>query len=136
MKIFVKIPDNGILEDGTKRNIGRELKFFKGIYVSIKIEPVGKKRSDLQNAYYWGVVIKDITNAINNEGNNYSNSQVHELLKSELGFHDLIGISTFQKEVVRSTTKYTTKEFEDYLERCRAWAVDVLNIDIQLPKKF
>lgn len=96
-----------------------------------------KFRSSAQNAYYWGIVIASITDAMNEQGNNFINDDVHEFMKNEIGLrHRMrIGGSDVYRDVIRSTRKYTTAEFEEYMEACRAWAAEYLNIQIPLPKE-
>lgn len=136
MKIYTKVSDQGNIADNVKKQILRELKKLSKSYIEIRILPVGKKRSDLQNAYYWGVVINYITDAINILGNNLNPDQVHELLKLEIGINTTFFVKGVKKNIVKSTTKYTTLEFEEYLEKCRIWALDMLNINIPLPNEY
>ena len=136
MKIFTHVSSDGKLPLIISQNIKKELLFFKNKHVQINIKGIGNNRSTKQNKYYWGVVIDDITLAINEAGGSIRPTMVHELLKNELGIHEMITVGNTQKEVCKSTAEYNPKEFEDYLEKCRAWAVDILNIEINLPKEF
>ena len=136
MKMYATVDKNGRLPEKISKHIGSELKLLSGYNVKIIIDTVKNERSNNQNAYYWGVVICDIKNAINAEGNNLTPDQTHELLRQELGLCDSICVNGVYKDVYRSTTKYNTKEFGEYMEKCRAWAADVLNIEINLPKEY
>ena len=37
-----------------------------------------KKRSDLQNQYYWGIVVPLVKSAINDLGNTYTTENIHD----------------------------------------------------------
>lgn len=84
--------------------------------VEIIIRKPVKERSVNQNAYYWAVVIKLLT-----ESTGHSSAEQHKAMKNRF----LGG---------RSTSSITTKEFEDYIEQIRAWAGEQ-NIIIPDPER-
>ena len=83
-------------------------------------------RSQKQNAYYWGVVLKIIGDEIG-----YLPDEVHQLMGKEF--------LSYEKEpgelFIRSTTKLNTKEFEDYLSHVRRFAATELSIMVPLPNE-
>ena len=84
--------------------------------VEIIIRKPVKDRSIDQNSYYWGVVIK-----LTSEASGHAANEQHKEFKAKF----LGG---------RSTTKLTTKEFEDYIEQIRAWSSEQ-NIIIPDPER-
>lgn len=99
-------------------------------YVSISRK--GKKRSLPQNSYYWGVVIKILGWELG-----YFEGEIHESLKQMFGpketFHNVLTDKGYVQP--KSTSKYTTIEFENYLEAIRTWAITDLNIYIPEPNE-
>jgi hypothetical protein len=92
--------------------------------VEIIIRSPRKKRSNDQNEYYWGVVLKLIA-----DQTGHTDEEVHEHLKWRfLRKHGRL-------ETVKSTTKLSTIEFEEYLSKVRQFASGELNIYVPLPNE-
>ena len=91
----------------------------------------------MQNAYYWGVIIQLIKLAFKEQnGDIYTNLEVHEMLKIQLHFKELVNKET--GEIIKigtTTTTDSTVQFEEYEEDCRRWASEWLNIQIPLPNE-
>lgn len=85
-----------------------------------------KKRSLNQNAYYWGVVLKVLSD---HTGFN-TDETYQEMAKMFLSYQN--GAKTF----VKSTTRLTTLEFEQYLEKIRQWAQVEMLVRIPLPNEI
>lgn len=79
--------------------------------------PQGKTRSSRENAYYWPVVVGILSDELG-----YSPKMMHEILKEEHGLKETSEAFGKRYIISKSTTEYTTVEFEDYLTRCRVWA--------------
>jgi hypothetical protein len=79
-----------------------------------------KERSPWYLKYYWSVVIPHIRKAANDLGNDWDNDTTHNYLKT-------------QYTPKGSTKNLTGKEFERYLERCRLFAAEFLQISIPDP---
>jgi hypothetical protein len=114
------------------------LETLEGKQVVVTVDLFRKKRSDRQNRYYFGVVVADIREAMQELGNTVSPDDVHYFLKSEVAgmkspIYDLNGEVVGWR--VDTSTKLTTQEFENYMEQCRAWAAEHLNIIIDLPNE-
>lgn len=89
--------------------------FKDGTEVEISIKKVSKKRSNKQNSFYWGVVILILSDHFG-----YDPDEMHMVLREKfLRIHD-------DKHpdfvIAKSTTKLTTIEFVDYIERIQRWA--------------
>ena len=92
----------------------RALAKFRGREVQVLVESKKKRRSDRQNAYYWGVIIEILS-----DFTGYSADEMHEALKSKfLGFYD----KKTGLRIVSSSAKLSTADFEKYLAQIRAWA--------------
>lgn len=91
-----------------------------------------KDRSNNQNRYYWGVVVKLIC-----DHTGYSADEIHEILKYKFLSYPITLLAKEKEElyVATSTTKLDTKQFEDYLSRVREWASIKLGVFIPQPNE-
>jgi len=114
---------------------------FAGRRVVVTIERARKTRSTPQNAYYWGVVVPYIVRAFIEAGNGLTegNKDDHELmhqflkdrfLKNGVTISDQDGVAY---ELSSSTTRATTFEFMEYLDKIIHFAADSLNTVIPPP---
>lgn len=83
-------------------------------------------RSQKQNAYYWGVVLKIMGDEIG-----YLPDEVHQLMGKQFLSYERSPGELF----IKSTTKLSTVEFEDYLSNVRRFAATELNIYVPLPNE-
>lgn len=110
--------------------------WLKTLYPKSKngIEIVVKKwlntRSQSQNRYYWGVIIK----MIGDEQGEIDQNKIHALLKS-LFLKGGVEVNGKRYEIIKDTHDLDTIEFEDYCEKCRQWASQELNLYIPLPNE-
>lgn len=104
--------------------IRQQVKEGNAAYI-LEIYKAKAKRSLNQNSYYWGVVVTILA-----DETGYTIDEVHQ----ELGGMFLRYVKS-GKEFVRSTATLDTLEFEKYLEQCRKWAWNDLNITIPLPNE-
>ena len=116
--------ENGKLTITDRQALKRWLHTLKGkVYVTIKKKR--KKRSTPQNAYMWSCVYKIVSNHTG-----YTLEECHQLfgkmfLKYEKNGHVFI----------KSTTKLSTVEFEDYMESIRRFASMELSLWIPEPNE-
>lgn len=99
---------------------------FKNQKVTVVLDKAHKNRSNNQNAYYWSCVIGMIA-----DETAHTKEEVHSML----GMKFLKFVNGKGLEYVRSTTDLTTTEMEEYLEECRRWASEFLNLYIGLPNE-
>lgn len=102
----------------------------------IKVERKKKKRSIQQNSYYWGVVIKLMTQFFKGEGIVKNEDETHQILTYK--FLKVVCAITDDGEVVervKSTTELSTVEFEEYILNIRVWVSDFFNVDIPEPNE-
>jgi hypothetical protein len=96
------------------------------------------KRSLQQNAYYWGVVVYEVRRGMNEEGNDFESTEIHEFLKARFNYKEVVKVNEDTGEVKtekipRSTAKLTKTEFAEYIERIQQFAVEFFNIIIPNP---
>jgi hypothetical protein len=95
-----------------------------GGMVELAISRVTKQRSLAQNRYYWGVIVKAVSDEMG-----VIPDVAHGIMASIW-----LKIGTEYKgrryEFARSTTTLSTKDFKEYCENCRMWAAEELNINI------
>jgi hypothetical protein len=91
--------------------------------VVITVKKRKKSRSDRQNAYYWGVVIKILSDELG-----YEPEEMHQALKQKF-----LGIEAKPLPTTKSTASLTTLEFIEYTDQIIRWSSQELNIVIPDP---
>ena len=114
-----------------KEKVQNVLKRNEGKCVQITIGDIGNKRSNNQNAYYWGCVLKYVS-----EHTGYSENELHEVFKNMFLPKKFITINDREIEITKSTTQVKTTEFEEYVERIREYAGSELQVVIPLPNEI
>jgi len=123
------VDENGVLYLNDARGYAALLKSLAGKKVAIK---VGKpQRSDNQRRFYFGVIVKILAD----EWGYNPPEQMHDALREE--FLRLEADPEHGKPLptVRSTSDLNTAEFEDYLDRIRAWAATDYGIVLPFPNE-
>lgn len=90
-----------------------------------------RNRSTVQNAYYWFLLTMLETETGNDK------DDLHEYFKYMILDNGTVSIAVFETKIpIRpSTTKLTTLEFEDYLEKIRVFASRELGIFLPKPNE-
>lgn len=94
------------------------------------------RRSDAQNAYLWGVVYPLIGDTVRACGNDdTSDDDVHLMLRAKFLRRTVVNRQTGEAMgvVVGSTADLDTAAFSDYVEKCRQWAAEMLDLEIPDP---
>ncbi len=116
-----------VLAEWIKKNSGKD------IVLSVKVKR--KQRSTPQNGYYWSVVVPMVTEAINSYGNEYSNDDTHEYLKSRFNSKDVeVGDGNYL-QLPMSTSGLDTAEFAGYIDQIQQFASMVLGVYIPSPNE-
>lgn len=129
------------VENGTfKRNrslIKQVIKQFEGKDILLKITKKRKTRSNEQNRYYWGVIIKFWQLLLIEEwGEYYTTNQTHEFLKYNCNYSEKVNEDTGEiLRVTNSTTDNSTTDQEIFQEKCRRLADDMFGSLIPLPNE-
>jgi hypothetical protein len=115
----------------SKKSFYDTLKILTGVKL-IKIEKYSKKRSNPQNRYYHGVVLKYLS-----ETTGFSVSEMHEVLKAKfLPYERANRITGEVVQFGRSTTELNTLQYEEFLEQVRIFAINQLDCLIPLPNEI
>ena len=102
---------------------------FRGQTVEVTIEKRRKRRTDNQNSYYWGVVIRTIANECGYRSDEELAAVHAELKKKFLPHNGKLALP-------QSTTTLNTADFTEYIEKVRAWAATELGIYIPDPNEI
>ena len=118
------------LQDQVKESIARWITTFKnGTHLDIIIRKHKTKRTLEQNAYYWSVVVPILADEFGHD----NAEDMHEDLKRE--FNPVPSKLDPSKKIGGSTTKLSTVEFADYVDRICRWAATEHGIYIPPPTK-
>jgi hypothetical protein len=126
---------HGLVKDG--KFVADDLALFRkafycheGKAVELQVKRYRKVRSLNQNAYYWGVVIPMIGNAMGET----DIEAVHEVIKHEHHYY-IATVGKSELHVPLSTADLSTLEFEQFLEKVRRWASEFFSLYIPLPNE-
>lgn len=105
---------------------------MEGQKVDITVAKAKKRRSNGQNAFYYGVVIPAVKELFSASGDTVSETFVHTYLKAEIGgFKTMITMPDGTKRYAcDSSTKLSTMQWEDWMDKIRAWAAEY---DVMIP---
>lgn len=116
---------------------------FAGHRVEVVIKRARKQRSSAQNAYYWGVVVPyvlrafiDLGNPLT-EGNKDDHELIHQFLKDRFlrNGEQITDADGVVYDLSSSTTRATTVEFMEYIDRIISFAAESLNCAIPAPNE-
>lgn len=127
----------GVIGKRIQSRINAFIEQLNGRSIYVEIGPVYGGRSNNQNRYYWGVIVRVLKAAILEAwGDDLSSDEVHDILKKECNYIERVNVSTGEiLKIPRSTTNQSTVEAEDYYERCRRWIYEWFNLVVPLPNE-
>jgi len=106
-----------------------------GDYV-LEVKERKKKRSNNQNAYYFGVVVTMICKRFIDLGNDVNLEHTHDFLKATFNYKEIVKEETGEIfKVPIKTSELSTAEFNEYIERVIRFGAEVLDIYIPLPNE-
>jgi len=132
-----KIKDNK-LQLIKRHKLDTALKIFnENDNIKITFEKLSKKRSNMQNSYYWGVVIDIIKSGLIEVGyKNITADKTHDLLKLKYLKSEIANELTGEViNTLGTTTSLTTSDFAEYIDNCKDFAMEYLNIYIPDPNE-
>lgn len=134
---MTKTEQYGYVEGGklhilNRRRMNEDLRQFKNVDVVIIIKKRGK-RSLPQNAYYWGVVVKEIQLRFRELGTDADMDDIHEALKTKFNYERLVTADGEVIDIPKTTTELNKDEFGSYIDRIIEWAATSLEISIPAP---
>jgi hypothetical protein len=136
-KITIRSNVNG---GNLKRNrnlIIDAIRSFEGKEVLITFEKSKKKRSNPQNAFYYGVIIPIVQNCLRDAGYIMTNEATHDLIKLKF-LKEVILTNEDTGEVVervKSTTELSTSQFMDFVAEIRIFTNEYFGVDIPEPNE-
>jgi hypothetical protein len=114
-----------------KKKLFDILKKLKPVKQCIEIKQYRKGRSNNQLRYYFGVVLKTISNETGNDV-----EALHEYFKKKFNPAEVKFKATGESLIVGgSTAEFDTADMEAYLEQIRIFALSELHILISLPNE-
>ena len=119
-------------KEAEKKRLYSILKKLKPVKYVLDIKQFRKKRSNRQNRYYFGVIVKILSQELG-----YFPDEIHELLKQKFRPKQIAIKTTGEVfQVGSSTTEDDTFHAEEYYEMIRTWALQELDILIPLPNEY
>lgn len=137
MNSFTCTVAGGRLPEQTSIKVASVIRSLEGKQITISVQEHKRKRSNQANAYLWGVVYPAMVAAFREHGNMVDSEDVHLFCKLHVAKLKQV-IVTPDGEIlhsVGSTAKLTTTEFMDYVTAVKAWAKEVLGIDVPEPNE-
>lgn len=122
---FTAISERGELTFNDPQRLKHFLAMNPGeMYINIGRNKRKKQRSNAENAYYWGIVLKIISD---------HTGETVEDLHEHFRVRFLMQGEKFSRP--KSTTGLSVGEFEEYLQKIRMFATTDLNCFIPLPNE-
>lgn len=134
-----KLKINSFVKDGSlavnRDLIAKSIKAFEGAEITLTIEKKYNKRSNNQNAFYWGVLLPIIANLLKDAtGHYFSQEEAHDVLKSNCNYKELVSESTGEiTKIPLSTTELTTLEWLEFIEKVEHFVFDYFNVNLPKP---
>lgn len=125
-----------------REKFANDLKQFAGKEVTITVAKKVKHRSDNQNAYLWAVVYPCVLQGLIDVGYDLDRNDtesVHDWCKKEflesrkIGKKDVTNAWGEFISMPASTTRLSTEEFNQYIERIGQFAAEYLSVAIPAP---
>ena len=120
-----------------KNNLDKEslinyLKELENDYI-VSVKKQRNNRSNMQNNYYWACIVQPLASELG-----YFPDEMHDCLKVKFASEwQSIDINDRQVglQVINSSARMNTGEFEMYAEQIRIWALSELGIRLMLPNE-
>ena len=100
----------------------------------VDVKKQKNNRSKMQNNYYWACIVQPLASELG-----YFPDELHDTLKLKFSSEwQSIEINNKQigLQVVNSTAKMNTKDFEVYADQIRIWALYELGVRLMLPNEY
>lgn len=117
---------DGILTIHRRADFYEALKNLKDGRVILTVSKLYNKRSMVQNAYYWGVIVNEFREGYREmTGEDITAEEAHEVLKEKCNGKEIVNQKTGEvMSVGKTTTTMTTVEFMEYFSRCRGFILE------------
>lgn len=137
MNTIISLVTNGKLNKVASAEISSILNQFEGKRIELIIKKARSKRSDNQNRYYWGCVVKIVRQGLKDLGYILSSEETHDFLKDKFLDYELMSNNHGEEigKIYKSTTELTKTEFGEYIEQIQIFAAEILNVTIPDPNQ-
>ena len=122
-----------IKDNKDKQSLINYLKELGNDYI-VDVKKQRNNRSNMQNSYYWKCIVQGLAEELG-----YFPDEMHDILKvkfasewQSIEIHD----KTVGLQVVKSSARMNTKEFEVYADQIRIWALTELGIRLMMPNEY
>jgi hypothetical protein len=119
--------------DKDKQSLINYLKELQSDYI-VDVKKQRNNRSNMQNSYYWACIVQPLAQEIG-----YFPDEMHDILKVKFASEwQSIEVNDKQVglQVVNSSARMNTKDFEIYAGQIRIWALSELGIRLMLPNEY
>ena len=116
-----------------KQSLINYLKELENDYI-VDVKKQRNTRSNMQNSYYWKCIVQPLASELG-----YFPDEMHDCLKVKFASEwQSIEINDKQVglQVINSSARMNTGEFELYAEQIRIWALSELGIRLMLPNEY
>jgi hypothetical protein len=130
---YAHIDDQGRIHMDSPEVFKQAARVLAGKPAQLTLGPISKRRSDRQNAWYWGRVLEIIAKDTGNEADD-----LHEYFKSRfipkrLAICDGNGVVIDDRVIGGSTTRLSTVDMAAYCDAIRQFAAEELGLVIPDP---
>jgi hypothetical protein len=122
-----------IKDNRDKQSLFSYLKELDNDYI-VSVKKQRNTRSNMQNSYYWKCIVQGLAEELG-----YFPNEMHDALRAKfLSEYEMISFNDNQIAInkIGSTTALNTKQFEQYTEQIRVWALTDLGIRLMLPNEY
>ena len=122
-----------IKDNRDKQSLFSYLKELENDYI-VSVKKQRNNRSNMQNNYYWACIVQPLASELG-----YFPDEMHDCLKVKFSSEwQSLEINDKQVglQVINSSARMNTGEFELYAEQIRIWALSELGIRLMLPNEY
>lgn len=136
IETYCNIKD-GKLSISYRNKFIENLKLFQDCRGLLKITKLYRQRTNLENAYYWGVIVQEYINgAFETQQRYLTKEEAHTELKANCSYEEFYNEDTGSiMKQIKSTRKKTTIEMEEYMQRCREFIKEWFGRKVFLPNE-
>ena len=126
LKHIAKVVEKN-LHFADKDRLDNDIARYQGKTIEVTINEYKPKRSNQLNQYYWGVVVKIIS-----DYTGYTKEETHELLKQTF-LKKKVLVNDEWYDTTESTTKLDNKRMLEFIEQVKQWAAEIFSLYIPDP---
>ena len=135
-KLSFMVTKEGKLPDGIRQTLQQTIPKLAGKHVWLSLQEAKKTRSEAQNDYWFGILDKYVIPRFREAGSNWSSYKLHCALMLKLGYEDAMVDPNGEVISIRKEShKFTTREWEEFMERARAYIATEYRIYLPLPNE-